>query len=111
MNSHDEQEVASHNECLTFNDIENAYRRISNYIHETPVLTCSSLNRIASANCQQNLHLYFKCENFQKTGSFKVPYKISFDKVIVFAQYFIISCYNFSFFHFVLGKRSNECYP
>lgn len=36
------------------------------YIHRTPVLTSSSLNKIAGCD------LFFKCENFQKTGSFKI---------------------------------------
>lgn len=36
------------------------------YIHRTPVMTSSLLNR--DAGCD----LFFKCENFQKTGSFKI---------------------------------------
>ena len=35
-------------------------------IHRTPVLTSSSLDHIAGAR------LFFKCENLQKTGSFKI---------------------------------------
>ncbi|MFW5915987.1 MAG: pyridoxal-phosphate dependent enzyme [Bacteroidota bacterium] len=46
-------------------DIENAHKRISNWAHHTPVLTSSSVNELCGAE------LYFKCENFQKTGSFK----------------------------------------
>ncbi|NOZ03766.1 MAG: pyridoxal-phosphate dependent enzyme [FCB group bacterium] len=49
----------------TLNDIKNAARRIKPFAHRTPVLTSQSINRIVGAN------LYFKCENFQKTGSFK----------------------------------------
>jgi len=36
------------------------------FIHRTPVMQSSALNKLFSTN------LYFKCENFQKTGSFKV---------------------------------------
>jgi len=36
------------------------------YIHRTPVLQSATLNKMFSVN------LYFKCENFQKTGSFKI---------------------------------------
>jgi len=36
------------------------------YIHRTPVMTSASLNNITG--CEH----YFKCENFQKTGSFKI---------------------------------------
>lgn len=49
----------------TFKDIENAHNRISDKVHHTPVLTSSSINEL------YDTELYFKCENFQKTGSFK----------------------------------------
>ncbi len=48
-----------------FSDIEKTYERISEHIHKTPVLTSSSINKMF--DCE----IYFKCENFQKTGSFK----------------------------------------
>ena len=51
---------------ITYKDIELAHDRISNYIHRTPVLTSQTLNLESSSK------LYFKCENFQKTGSFKI---------------------------------------
>jgi threonine dehydratase len=47
-------------------DIRRAAGRIHPYIQHTPVLTCESLNHMAGA------FLFFKCENFQKTGSFKM---------------------------------------
>ncbi|MGY8787954.1 MAG: pyridoxal-phosphate dependent enzyme [Fidelibacterota bacterium] len=50
----------------TFQDIKNAHERIRPFIHRTPVLTNSSLNKLSGAD------LYFKCENFQKVGSFKI---------------------------------------
>lgn len=40
--------------------------KISPYVHDTPVLTSKTLNEISGAN------LYFKCENFQKVGAFKM---------------------------------------
>ena len=43
-----------------------AHERIRARIHHTPVLTSKSLNAMAGAE------LYFKCENLQKTGSFKI---------------------------------------
>uniref|UniRef100_A0A914CRT1 Tryptophan synthase beta chain-like PALP domain-containing protein n=1 Tax=Acrobeloides nanus TaxID=290746 RepID=A0A914CRT1_9BILA len=46
--------------------VEEADSRISNLIHKTPILTSSTLDEI----CEKKL--YFKCENFQKTGSFKI---------------------------------------
>lgn len=47
------------------NDIAKAAQRIRPYVHVTPVLTSCLLNTKFSTN------LYFKCENFQKAGSFK----------------------------------------
>lgn len=49
----------------SFDDIHAAHLRIKEYVHRTPVLTNQYLNELCSAS------LYFKCENFQKTGSFK----------------------------------------
>ena len=51
---------------VTYNDIEEAHRRISEHIHNTPILTSNSLDNELGSN------LFFKCENFQKTGSFKI---------------------------------------
>ena len=51
---------------VTYNDIEKAHRRISDHIHNTPILTSDSLDNELGSN------LFFKCENFQKTGSFKI---------------------------------------
>ena len=48
-----------------FDSVRQAARLIQPYVHRTPVLTCSSLDDLASAE------LYFKCENFQKVGAFK----------------------------------------
>jgi len=43
-----------------------AHARITPRIHRTPVLTSASLNAMTGAQ------LFFKCENLQKTGSFKI---------------------------------------
>jgi threonine dehydratase len=50
----------------TYADVEAAHERIKPYIHRTPVLTSSFMNGLTGAD------LYFKCENFQKAGAFKV---------------------------------------
>lgn len=52
--------------CISFADVEKAHINIQDSIHLTPVLTSSILNQIAGRN------LFFKCELFQKTGSFKI---------------------------------------
>ena len=46
--------------------IIHAQKRIKNLIHNTPILTSESINNISGAK------LYFKCENFQKIGAFKM---------------------------------------
>jgi len=50
----------------TWEDILAAHARIAPRIHRTPVLTSSSLDAMAGAR------LFFKCDNLQKTGSFKI---------------------------------------
>ena len=50
---------------ITLEAVRAAHRRIRDSIHRTPVLTSSRLSELCGAS------LYFKCENFQKTGSFK----------------------------------------
>ena len=49
----------------TLDDIREAHRRIAPHIHNTPLLRCEALDAMAGAR------LFFKCENLQKTGSFK----------------------------------------
>jgi threonine dehydratase len=50
----------------TFDDVLAAHARIAPHIHRTPVLTSSYFNQLTGAE------LFFKCENFQKAGAFKV---------------------------------------
>jgi threonine dehydratase len=47
-------------------ELLNAHKRISPFIHKTPILTSHLLNEISGCN------LFFKCENFQKMGAFKM---------------------------------------
>ena len=46
--------------------IISAHDRIKDYIHNTPLLSSSAINKISGSN------IYFKCENFQKIGAFKM---------------------------------------
>lgn len=50
----------------TYDDVIKAHERVRPYIHRTPVLTSSFMNDLTGAE------LFFKCENFQKAGAFKV---------------------------------------
>ena len=42
------------------------HKRIQPFIHNTPVLTSQLINKITGSN------IFFKCENFQKMGAFKM---------------------------------------
>jgi threonine dehydratase len=46
--------------------IKRAHKLIESRIHRTPVLTCTSIDKLVGAR------IFFKCENLQKTGSFKI---------------------------------------
>lgn len=50
----------------TYDDVIAAHERVRPYIHRTPVLTSSFLDNLTGAK------LFFKCENLQKAGAFKV---------------------------------------
>ncbi|MFN5987387.1 MAG: threonine/serine dehydratase [Chitinophagaceae bacterium] len=51
---------------ITKEATEKAAERIDSYIHHTPVMTNQSINEMFGIN------FYFKCENFQKIGAFKI---------------------------------------
>src|SRR5438105_2809815 len=45
--------------------VREAAARIAGFVHRTPVMTSETLDRLAGR------HVFFKCENLQKTGAFK----------------------------------------
>ncbi len=49
-----------------FDDVIAAHERIAPHIHRTPILTSEYFDDLTGAS------LFFKCENFQKAGAFKV---------------------------------------
>ncbi len=51
---------------ITKEAVELAAKTITPYIHRTPVLTNKSINELTG------IDFYFKCENFQKIGAFKI---------------------------------------
>ncbi|HRD82256.1 MAG: pyridoxal-phosphate dependent enzyme [Saprospiraceae bacterium] len=50
----------------TLSDIQETHESIAYLIHRTPVLKCRSIDDISGAR------IFFKCENFQKVGAFKM---------------------------------------
>jgi threonine dehydratase len=51
---------------ITAQDIIDAHERIKSFIDKTPVLTSQTINKLTGAE------VFFKCENFQKIGAFKI---------------------------------------
>ncbi|MEM9574267.1 MAG: beta-hydroxyaspartate dehydratase BhcB [Pseudomonadota bacterium] len=58
--------IAQSLDLPVFEDVLIAHERIKPHIHQTPVLTSEFMNELTGAE------LFFKCENFQKAGAFKV---------------------------------------
>src|SRR5215471_11309909 len=52
--------------AATWEKIQEAHQRIAPRIHRTPVLRSATIDELTGAE------LFFKCENLQKTGSFKI---------------------------------------
>ena len=51
--------------AATLADVQAAAGRIRGIVHRTPVMTSETLDRLAGR------HVFVKCENLQKSGSFK----------------------------------------
>ncbi|HEY2461969.1 MAG TPA: pyridoxal-phosphate dependent enzyme [Candidatus Acidoferrum sp.] len=66
MNSAERTEEGATYTPPSWAEIVEAHARIAPRIHRTPVMTSDSLDAMAGAK------LFFKCENLQKTGSFKI---------------------------------------
>lgn len=74
-------------QSLTPAAVQAAYDLIQPYVHRTPLLTCKTLDAIASTPqstgalvdtpfegqtpARPNFRFYFKCENLQRIGAFK----------------------------------------
>jgi threonine dehydratase len=51
--------------AISFDDVAEAYKRVTGIVKRTPVLTAFEADEMSSAK------LFFKCENFQPMGAFK----------------------------------------
>ncbi len=51
---------------ISIADVREAAARIAGLVHRTPVMTCAALDDLTG------VRLFFKCENFQKVGAFKM---------------------------------------
>ena len=52
--------------AATLDSIRAARETIAPWVHRTPIFTCATLDRLASRK------LFFKCENLQRVGAFKI---------------------------------------
>ena len=57
--------MAFQNDLIKIADIQAAAKHLDGIAHRTPVLTSTTINQIT------NSQVFLKCENFQRTGSFK----------------------------------------
>ncbi|KAK9456483.1 tryptophan synthase beta subunit-like PLP-dependent enzyme [Dipodascopsis uninucleata] len=57
---------------LSRKGVEEAYDIIRPFVKRTPVLTNESISKIATFDENRPIRLFFKCENFQKGGAFKI---------------------------------------
>jgi threonine dehydratase len=57
---------------LSLELIREAHERIRSRVHRTPVLTSRAFDEAASAAAQAQRRVFFKCENFQRAGAFKM---------------------------------------
>lgn len=62
----------------TFDDVKAAAGRIEGYAHNTPVLTSRTVDE------QIGAQIFFKCENYQRTGSFK--FRGAFNSLVRFSE-------------------------
>ncbi len=76
--------------CLPLerSSVQSAHKAIKHLIHQTPLLTCQTLNGLASTPqapdalvgtpyegqtpARPKINFFFKCENFQRIGAFKI---------------------------------------
>ena len=53
-------------ERFSIEDVQAAARRLLHRIHRTPVVSCQSVDDVSG------YHVFFKCENLQRAGAFKI---------------------------------------
>jgi threonine dehydratase len=51
---------------VSHDDVARAAERLRGVVHRTPVLTSASIDALTGAR------VFFKCENFQRAGAFKL---------------------------------------
>ncbi|HEX8494068.1 MAG TPA: threonine/serine dehydratase [Pyrinomonadaceae bacterium] len=57
---------------LSLELIKEAHARIRPHVHRTPVITSRAFDEAASVAASAERRVFFKCENFQRAGAFKI---------------------------------------
>ena len=57
---------------LTIELIKEAQTRIKSSVHRTPIITSRAFDEAASSAARSEQKVFFKCENFQRAGAFKM---------------------------------------
>jgi threonine dehydratase len=57
---------------LTLKHVEDAHERIRAHVHRTPVMTSRAFDYAATAAAGASRRVFFKCENLQRSGAFKM---------------------------------------
>ena len=70
-----------HPDIPSYNEVLEARDRITPHVHRTPVFTSSYLDQLTGRK------LFFKCENFQKTGSFKARGAVNAVSLTIWRQH------------------------
>jgi len=66
--------MADSSKALTIELIREALSRVRGRVHRTPVITSRAFDEAASRRSKESVgrRVFFKCENMQRTGSFKI---------------------------------------
>ncbi|KAF8309767.1 serine racemase [Clavulina sp. PMI_390] len=60
--------IESTQDAVSLLDVQKALDRIRPFVHKTPVITSSTIDKLAPQGCGR---VFMKCENLQKVGAFK----------------------------------------
>lgn len=63
---------------VSYSDIEESYKLLTNVVHKTPILKSSTFNKMVG------FEAYFKAENFQRIGAFKI--RGAYNKIVSLSQ-------------------------
>ena len=69
---------------LTLKHVEDAHTRIRPRVHRTPVVRSRAFDEVASVAASTERRVFFKCENLQRAGAFKI--RGATNKILSFSE-------------------------